>query len=77
MGLVLCKIAYLDIVTHFQVALKGNLTHDTFHQSRLTLTIFTYKGHFLSTLDSQVDIGEYSMRAITLGNLFANDGVIA
>ena len=61
LGLVLGKITYLYVMSHLQVTLEWNLTHDTFNQRRFTLAVLSHKSHLLPSLDGQVDIRENSM----------------
>ena len=73
--LVLGEIAYLHIMAHLQVALKGNLAHDTFHQRGFALTVLTHEGHFLTTLDGEVHMVEDHM-IIRLLHLVADHGIV-
>ena len=75
LSLVLCEIAYLHIMANLEVAVKGNLAHDTLHQGRFALTVLADKGHLLATLDGQVNMVENHM-SIFLPHLVADDGIV-
>ena len=42
-------------MTNLQCTIKRNLTHDTLHEGRLTLTVLTDESHFLTSLNNKVD----------------------
>ena len=63
-------------MSHLQVSVKRYLAHDALHQRRLTLTILTHEGHFLATLDGQVDIRENGMGTIVLADILADNGIV-
>ena len=64
-------------MTHLEGAVKGYLVHDALHEGGFSLAVLSHESHFLSTLDGEVDIVEDVVRAVTLGGIFADDGIIA
>ena len=64
-------------MSHLQVSIKGYLAHDALHQRRLTLAVLTHKGHFLATLDGEVDMREDGMGTIVLADILTDDGIVA
>ena len=77
LGLVLGEITDLDVMADLQFSCERNLTHDTFHERRLTLAVLTYKGHFLAAFDGQRHMVEHGMRAIVLSHLITDQGIVA
>ena len=63
-------------MSHLQRTLEGNLAHDTFHQSRFSLTVLTYESHLLTALDGEVDMVEDNA-VVGFLHLVADNGVIA
>ena len=64
-------------MTDLQFSRKGNLTHDTLHECGLSLTILTYKGHFLASFDGQCHMVENGMSTIVLTYLITDQGIVA
>ena len=60
----------------FQSTCERNLTHDAFHERRLTLAVLADEGHFLSTLDGKGDMVEDRVVAIVLAHIVANHRII-
>ena len=56
---------------------ERNLTHDTFYQGRLSLTILTDESHLLATLDGKGNMVENGMGTIILAHLITDDRIIA
>ena len=75
--MVLCKVAYLHVVTNLQVARKRNLVHDTLHESRLSLAVLAHESHLLATLDGQRHVREDCVLAVVLAHVLADNGVVA
>ena len=59
-----------------QVAREGNFSHDTFHECRLTLTVLTYKGYFLTALYGEGDMFKHGVVAVVLSHVVANDRIV-
>ena len=54
-------------MTYLQRTVKRDLTHDTLHESRLTLTVFTDESHFLTSLNNKVDtLKDRLTRSVTM-----------
>ena len=63
-SLVLGKITDLYIMSQCQCTFVIYLIHDTFHQSRLTLSVFTHKSNLISPFDRQIGIPEHDVVTI-------------
>ena len=53
------EIAYLHVVSQFELTFILQLTHDALHQCGFTLTITSYEGYLIATLHSEVYSAEY------------------
>ena len=54
-------------MTYLQRTVKRNLTHDTLHKCRLSLTVFTDESHFLTSLNYKVDtLKDRLTRSVTM-----------
>ena len=74
--LILGKISDLHIMPDCQFTVEVNLTHDTFHQGRLTFTVLADKSDLLSPIDSQIDVVENDMVAIRFAYILTNHRII-
>ena len=52
------------------------LTHNTFHQSGLTLTVTSYKSNLVAPLYRQVDAAEHTMVAVTLTHVLHRHRIV-
>ena len=77
LGLVLRIVAYLDVVPKFELATVVYLRHDALYQRRLTFSILTYEGNFLTALNGEIDVVENLMIAVVFLHFVANDGIIS
>ena len=77
LSLILCKIANLHIVPHFQLTIERDFIHDTLHEGGFSLTVITYECHFFASLDGKVHIAKHLMLAIALANFLANQRIVA
>ena len=71
------KVAYLDVVTNGKLALEGYLAHDALNESTLALTVLTYEGYLLTTMDGKGGILENEVITIALGGVFTYHRVVA
>ena len=60
----------------FQVSIKRDLSHDTFHQGRLSLTVLSHKGDFLTSFDGHIDLREHRMLTIGLSDALAYHRIV-
>ena len=77
LSLILCKIANLYIVPHFQLTIERDFIHDALHQCGFSLTVVAHERHFLASLNREVYIAEHLMLAITFAYFLANQRIVA
>ena len=75
--LILCKIADLHIVPHFQLAIERDFIHDALHQCGFSLTVVSHECHFLASLNREIHIAEHLMLAIAFAHFLANHRIVA
>ena len=76
LGLVLGKIANLDIVPDLQFAVIGYLTHNALDKGGFSCAVLAHKGDFLATLDGECHIVEHIQRTVILAQVLGNDGIV-
>ena len=64
-------------MTYHQFPFIRNLIHDALDKGRLTFTVLSYKRYFFTTVDSQCDIVEYYVVAISLFHSFTNHRIVS
>ena len=77
LGLVLRVVANLNIVPKFELATMVYLRHDALYQRRLTFSVLTHEGNFLTALNGEIDVVENLMIAVVFLHFVANDGIIS
>ena len=75
--LILCEIAYLDIMAYLQFASKRNLVHDTLHESRFSFTVLADESHLLTSLNRKSNMIKDGMSTIILTYFIADHGIVA
>ena len=62
-------------MSQLQLALVLQLSHDAFHESRLTLAVSANKGNLVATLHSKVHAAEYLLAVESHGHVTHLNGV--
>ena len=75
--LILCEVAYLYVVSHFECSRVVNLVHDALDECGLSFAVLADEGHFFSSFDDEVYVVEDGMVAVCLADFFADDGVVS